>query len=115
MESLILQDALKYDLGEAVVACDMPEQCKFPFLESCQKRFLWAHNEVEFISRWCCAPSRRYGEVSSNTWFRRPGSFFQSQQAGSCFTAVEEDGGNKRHVEVELARKGDGVASPDPV
>ena len=26
--------------GEAVVACDMPEPCKFPSLDSCQKRFL---------------------------------------------------------------------------
>ena len=32
--------------GEAVVACDMPEPCKFPSLESCQKRFSWTHKEV---------------------------------------------------------------------
>ena len=35
-----LQDALKDGFGEAVVACDMPEPCEFPSLESCQKRFL---------------------------------------------------------------------------
>ena len=34
-------------------------------------------------SRWSFSPSRRCGEVSSGTWFRRPGSFFQSQLAGS--------------------------------
>ena len=37
-------------------------------------------------SRWSCAPSRRRGEVSSlGTWFWNPGSFVQSQQAGSTF------------------------------
>ena len=34
---------------------------------------------------WSCAPSRRCREVSSGTWFRRPGSFSQSQQTGSMF------------------------------
>ena len=29
------------------MACDMPEPCKFPSLDSCQKRFLWTHNEVD--------------------------------------------------------------------
>ena len=32
--------------GEAVVACDMPKTCKFPFLDSYQKMFLWTHKEV---------------------------------------------------------------------
>ena len=36
-------------------------------------------------SRWSCAPSSRYVEISSGTWFRKLGSFFQSQQAGSTF------------------------------
>ena len=38
-----LQDALKYGFGEAVVACDMPEPYRFPFLDRCQKRFTWTH------------------------------------------------------------------------
>ena len=42
-----LQGALKDGLGEVVVACDMPEPCKFPSLDSCQKRFLWTHKEVD--------------------------------------------------------------------
>ena len=42
-----LKDALKDGFGEAVVACDMPEPCKFPSLDSCQKRFLWTHKEVD--------------------------------------------------------------------
>ena len=28
------------------MACDMPELCKFPSINSCQKRFLWIHMEV---------------------------------------------------------------------
>ena len=35
-----LQVALKNGFGEAVVACDMPEPCKFLSLKSCQKRLL---------------------------------------------------------------------------
>ena len=44
--SPILQGALKNGFGEVVVACDMPEPCKFPSLDSCQKRFLWVHKEA---------------------------------------------------------------------
>ena len=29
------------------MACGMPEPCKFPSLDSCQKRFLWTHKEVD--------------------------------------------------------------------
>ena len=46
--SPILQDALKDGFGEAVVACDIPEPCKFSSLDSCQKRFLWTYKEVDF-------------------------------------------------------------------
>ena len=35
-----LQGALKDGVGEAVVACDIPEPCQFPSLDSCQKKFL---------------------------------------------------------------------------
>ena len=31
------------------MACDMPEPCKFPSLDSCQKRFLWTHEEVDLV------------------------------------------------------------------
>ena len=32
--------ALRGGVGEAVVACDMPEPCKLPSLDSCRKSFL---------------------------------------------------------------------------
>ena len=47
MASPTLQGALKDGSGEAVVAHDMPEPYKFPYLDSCQKRFLWTHKEVD--------------------------------------------------------------------
>ena len=42
-----IQSALKDDFGEAVVACDMPKPCKFPSLDSCQRRFLWTHKRAD--------------------------------------------------------------------
>ena len=42
-----LKVALKEGFGEAVVACDMPEPCKFQFFDSCQRRFLWTHKEAD--------------------------------------------------------------------
>ena len=42
-----LQDALKDGFEEAVVACGIPEPCKFPSVDSCQKRFLWTHKDVD--------------------------------------------------------------------
>ena len=50
MASPTIQGALKNGFGEAVVACDMPEPSKFPFLDSCQKRFLWNHKEADLAS-----------------------------------------------------------------
>ena len=42
-----LQGVTRDDFGEAVAACDMPEPCKFPSLDSCQKRLLWVQKEVD--------------------------------------------------------------------
>ena len=42
-----LQGAVKDGFGEAVVVCDMLKACKFPSLDSCQKRFLWTHKGVD--------------------------------------------------------------------
>ena len=40
---------------------------------------------------------------------------FRISKQGPRFTAVEEDGGDKRLVDLVLACKADGVASPDHV
>ena len=41
------QGALKDGVGEVGVARDMLEPYEFPFLDSCQKIFLWTHKEVD--------------------------------------------------------------------
>ena len=35
------------DFEEAVMVCDMSEPCMFLSFDSCQKRFLWTHKEVD--------------------------------------------------------------------
>ena len=45
--SPMFQGALKDGFVEAVMACDMPEPCKFPSLDSCQKRFLGTHKAAD--------------------------------------------------------------------
>ena len=42
-----LQRALNNGFREAVMACDMPEPCKLPSLDSCQKRLMWIHKGVD--------------------------------------------------------------------
>ena len=41
--------------------------------------------------------------------------FFRVNELSPYFTTIEEDGGDKRLVELELACEADGVAPPDPV
>ena len=38
---------MKDSFGKAVMAHGMPEPRKFPSVASCQKRFLWTHEEVD--------------------------------------------------------------------
>ena len=101
MASPNLQGALKDGFGEAVVACDMPEPGKFPSLDSCQKRFPWTHKEVHLAPYPVVGLMLQVGDTEKFPHAR--------------FTAVEEDGGDRRLVELELACKADGVAPPDPV
>ena len=89
-----LQGALRDGFGEAVVACDMPEPCKFPSLDIGQKRFLWTHKEINL------APHPVVGLVLQVDAERlpqalglgSPDSFFflfSVSEQGPCFTAVE--------------------------
>ena len=73
-----LQGALKDDFGEAVVACDMPEPCKFPSLDSCQKRSRGPTMKLSSlcIQSFVLCSKRRCRDVFSGAWFRKPGSFF---------------------------------------
>ena len=83
-----LEGALKDGFGEAEVACNMPEPCKFSSLDSRRKRFLCTHKEVDLAPQSVVGLAFQVGDAekfSSGTWFRKTGSFFQIQQAGSMF------------------------------
>ena len=93
-----------------------PSSCKFPSLDSCQKRFLWTHEEVDF------APHPVVGLVQWEIWrssllhlVSKDWIFFSVSKQVPCFTAIEEDGGDRRLVQLELACEADGVAPPDTV
>ena len=80
------------------MACDMAEPCKFPSLDSCQKRILWTHKEADPV------PLPVVGlvlQVGNEEKFPQALGFRVSKQ-GPCFTALGQDGGDKRLVELEL-------------
>ena len=88
------------------MACDVSEPCKFPSLDSCQKSFLLTHEEVDL------APHPVVGLVlqGGDTEKFPHALVFESltplsvSKQGPYFTAVEEYWGDKRRVELELAK-----------
>ena len=98
----------------------MPKLCKFPSLDSCQKRFLWTHKEVDraphpviglvLQARDAGKSPQALGTENLDLFF-----FFRFNRQGPCFTAIEENGGDKKLVELELACEADGIAPPYPV
>ena len=116
MASPTFKGALKDDFGEAVVACEMPEPCKFSFLDSCQKRGSCGPTRELILLRiqslvLCSSRSFLMHLVSKSL----DPFFFRVSKHGLCLTAVEVDGGDKRLVELELAGKAEGIVPPDPV
>ena len=96
----------------------MPKPCKFLSLDRCQTRFSWTHKEADL------APHPVVGlvlQVRDTEKFPRVlgfetlDPFFRVSKQGPCFTAIEEDGGDRRLVKPEFACKAHGVAPPDPV
>ena len=76
--------------GEAVVACDMPEPCKFPSLDGCQKRF---HKEIDLTPHPAVGLVLQVGDAEKfpqALGFESLDSFFQSQHAGSMFHSRKE-------------------------
>ena len=55
------------------------------------------------------------GKFPQALGFKSLDPFFRVSELGQCFTAIEEEGGDKRLVQHELACEADGVALPDPV
>ena len=99
------------------MACDMTEPCKFPSLDSCQKRFLLTHKEVDLALHPVVGLVLQVGDTEKcphALGLESPDPFFKVSKQGRCFTAVE-NGGDKRLVELDLACKADSVAPPGPV
>ena len=63
MASPTLQGALRDGFREAVVACDMPEPCKFPSYDSCQQRFLCTQKEVDLAPNPIVGVVLKVGDV----------------------------------------------------
>ena len=91
----------------------MPEPCEFPSLDSCQKRFLRAHKEVDLAPYPVVGVVLRVKDAKKfpqALGFESPDLFFRVSKQGPCFTTVEEDGCDRRIVELELAFKAEGAA-----
>ena len=95
-----LQGALKDGFRDAAMVCETLEPGRFPSLDSCQKRFLWTHKEVDL------ALHQVIGLVL------KARILLSISKQGPCFTAIGEDGGDKRLVELELACEADSAAMP---
>ena len=88
MASLTFQGALKDGFGEAVMAYDMPEPCKFLSLDSCKKRFLWTHKEVDLAPHPNAGLVLQVADVEKfpqSLGFESLDPFFHSQPTGSMF------------------------------
>ena len=90
-----LHSALKDGFGEDVMTCDKPKPCKFPSLDSCQKRFLWTHKETDLAPHPVVCLVLKVGDTEKFPQafgFEGLGPFFQSLslQAGSMFHSHQE-------------------------
>ena len=88
-----LKSALKDGFGEALVACDMPEPRKFPSLDSCQKRSLWTHKEVDLAPLPVVGLVLQVGDTEkflNPLGFKGLDPFFRVSEQGPCFTATGE-------------------------
>ena len=96
----------------------MFEPRNFPSLDSCQKRFLWTHKEVNLAPYPVVGLVLQVGDAEKFPQvlgFESLVTFLRVSKQGPCFTTKEEDGGDKRPAEFELACKADGVGPPYPV
>ena len=74
----------KDGFGEAIVACHMPEPCKFPSLYNSQKRFLWTRKEVDLAPHPVVGLVLQVGDAKKSPQalgFERLNSSFFSESA----------------------------------
>ena len=94
--------------GEAVVACDMLKPCKFPSRDNCQKKFLLPTRTLILLRAQSLVLCSKFQvgdakEFPQALGFESLGPFFfRISKQCPCFTVIEEDGGGKRHVLLEL-------------
>ena len=91
------------------MACDVPKPRKFQSLDSCQRRFTWIHKEVDLAPHPVIGLVLQVGDTEKfphALGFESLDSFFRVSKQGPCFTAIEEDGGDRRLVLVELEHCG---------
>ena len=92
----------------------MPEPCKSPPLDSCHERFLRTHKEADLAPDPVVGLELQVRDTEKFPHVLGSKAFIHSKQ-GPCFRAVQEDRGDKRPAEPELACKADGVSPADPV
>ena len=73
---------------------------------SCQKRFLWTHKDVDLALHTAGGLVLQVGDMEEfphALGFESLDPFFRVSKQGPCVTVIEEDGGDKRPAELELA------------
>ena len=93
------------------MACDMPEPCNFPPLDSCQKRFLWTHKKVNLAPHPVAGLVLQVGDMEKFPYeicFVSLDPFPRVSKQGPRVKAVEEDGCDKRLLGLEIACKAEG-------
>ena len=88
---------------------------KCPSPASCQKRFLWTHKKVDLALHPVVGLVLQveYTDTFSHALAFQSRDPFFSESASRVH--VQEDGGDKRLVALELVCRAGGVAPPDPV
>ena len=101
------------------MAHDKPQPCKVPALDRCQKRFLWTIKGVNLVQHPAVGLVLQAGDLEKLPQapsLKSLGLFLILNKQASCLAGMEEDGDDKRFVQLELACEADGVVqSPNPL
>ena len=86
------------------MVCDMPKSCVFPLLDNHQKRFLWTHSLVDLAPHPFVSLVLQVGDTKKfppALGFKNLDPFSTVSKKCPCFTAEEENGGDKRLVDID--------------
>ena len=90
------------------MAYDMPRPCKFPSLDSCQKRFPWTHKEVDLALHPVVGLVLQVGDMEKcphAPGFESWDPFFRVSKQAPRFRTTEENGGDLRLIQFNLLAK----------